>query len=57
MNGSLEPHVALKLIFAFIAGFSESLVPNLLRRGEKSVSGSEKQDGSDAPIVKDMKPA
>jgi hypothetical protein len=55
--GALEARFALKLILAFIAGFSESLVPNLLRRGEKTISGSDKTDAPNAPIVKDMKPA
>jgi len=56
-DGAVEVRFALKLILAFIAGFSESLVPNLLRRGEKTISGSDKVDAPNAPIVKDMKPA
>ena len=48
-NGSLDRLLALYLMFAFIGGFSESLVPNLLRKGEQTAGGAE-------PIVKDMKP-
>jgi hypothetical protein len=56
-SASVEPRLALSLILAFIAGFSESLVPNLLHRAEQAVGSSEKQNTApDAPIVKDMKP-
>lgn len=55
-SGAIAPRYALKLILAFVAGFSESLAPNLLRRGEQTVANSPKQDLPDAPIVKDMKP-
>jgi len=48
-GGSLDRVLALYLMFAFIGGFSESLVPNLLRKGEQTAGGAE-------PIVKDMKP-
>jgi hypothetical protein len=48
-TGSLDRLLALYLMFAFIGGFSESLVPNLLRKGEQTAGGAE-------PIVKDMKP-
>lgn len=54
--GALDHRLALNLIFAFIAGFSESLVPNLLRRGEQAAGAAERQSAPDEPIVKDMKP-
>jgi hypothetical protein len=54
--GSLDARLALKLILSFIAGFSESLVPNLLHRGEQTVQGSGKPDAADAPIVRGIKP-
>jgi hypothetical protein len=55
-TGGLERQLALSFIFAFIGGFSESLVPNLLRRGEQSIGLSDKDPNSAGPIVKDMKP-
>jgi hypothetical protein len=55
-SSSVDARLALSLILAFIAGFSESLVPNMLRRGENAVNNNNKQDSPDAPIVKDMKP-
>jgi hypothetical protein len=55
-NGSLERKLALYLLFAFVGGFSESLVPNLLRRGEQAAGGSEGQGTPSDPIVKSMKP-
>jgi hypothetical protein len=55
MSG-LKRQVALSLIFAFIGGFSESIVPNLLRRGEQATGGSDRQNTPSDPIVKDMKP-
>jgi hypothetical protein len=48
----LDKHLALFMILAFIAGFSESLVPNLLRRGEAAASGEK----ADEPIVQKMQP-
>jgi hypothetical protein len=54
MSG-LSRQLALSFIFAFIGGFSESLVPNLLRRGEQAAGASTQNTSSD-PIVKDMKP-
>jgi hypothetical protein len=54
--GSLERRVALYLLFAFVGGFSESLVPNLLRKGEQAAGGSEGQSTPNDPIVKGMKP-
>jgi hypothetical protein len=56
VDGSLDRRVALYLLFAFIGGFSESLVPNVLRRGEQAAAGSEGQGTSNDPIVKGMKP-
>jgi hypothetical protein len=56
LNSNLDGRLALYLLLSFIAGFSESLVPNLLRRGEQATGGSEKQNTADDPIVKDMKP-
>jgi hypothetical protein len=55
-NGNLDQHMAVKLIFAFIAGFSESLVPNVLRRGEQVAGASDRQNTPDAAIVREMKP-
>ena len=55
-KGSLERKLALYLLFAFIGGFSESLVPNLLRKGEQAAGGSEGQSTPNDPIVKSMKP-
>jgi hypothetical protein len=46
----------VSLILCFIAGFSESFVPNLLRKGQKAVDSSDQRAGADAPIVKDIKP-
>ncbi|MDR3464057.1 MAG: hypothetical protein P4L76_17260 [Beijerinckiaceae bacterium] len=44
---------AMYFILTFIGGFSETLVPNLLRRGEDAAGGGAKSDISpDAPIVK-----
>jgi hypothetical protein len=54
--GSLHRHVALYLLFAFVGGFSESLVPNLLRKAEQATGGAETTKASDEPIVKDIKP-
>lgn len=45
---------AMYLIFAFIAGFSESLVPNILRRGEQAAGVADERP-SDGPIVQSMK--
>jgi hypothetical protein len=57
IGGSLERRLALYLMFAFIGGFSESLVPNLLRRGEQAAGTSEGQTTpSNEPIVRTMKP-
>jgi hypothetical protein len=55
-DGSLERRLAFYLMFTFIGGFSESLVPNLLRRGERAVGGTETPTTPDDPIVKGMKP-
>jgi hypothetical protein len=52
----LDRKTALSFVFAFIGGFSESLVPNLLRRGEQAAGASDKVSTSSDPIVKDMKP-
>jgi hypothetical protein len=52
----LDRQLALSLIFAFIGGFSESFVPNLLRRGEQAAGASDRQNTVSDPIVKDMKP-
>ncbi len=52
----LDRKLALSFILAFIGGFSESLVPNLLRRGEQAAGASDKGNTSSDPIVKDMKP-
>jgi hypothetical protein len=54
-SGQLEKHFAMYLVFSFIAGFSESLVPSILRRGEQS-AGDEKSSTPDDAIVKEMKP-
>jgi hypothetical protein len=54
--GSLHRHVALYLLFAFVGGFSESLVPNLLRKAEQATGGTDAPKASDEPIVKDIKP-
>jgi len=48
-------HLAMILIFSFIAGFSESLVPSIMRRGEQAV-GTDRSHTPDDPIVKDTKP-
>jgi hypothetical protein len=56
VNGSLDRRLALYLMFAFIGGFSESLVPNLLRKGEQTAGGTEGQSTPNDPIVKGMKP-
>jgi len=54
--GALDKHVAMYLIFAFLAGFSESLVPNLLRKSEQTAGGIEKPASTKDAIVQDMKP-
>jgi uncharacterized membrane protein (DUF373 family) len=53
---NLDKHLAMYLIFSFIAGFSESLVPSILRRGEQATNGNGKTATPDDPIVKEMKP-
>lgn len=53
----LTTREAMYLFLCFIAGFSESLVPNLLRRGEEAVGdGSAPPRSVTGPIMKDMKP-
>lgn len=52
---SLDKQMAMYFLFAFLGGFSESLVPNLLRRGEQAAGGSE-APSPDEPIVRGMKP-
>jgi hypothetical protein len=49
----IADRMAMYFLFAFLAGFSESLVPNLLRRGDQAAGGTDKQHG---PIVETMKP-
>ena len=51
--GTLDRWLALRCLIAFVAGFSESLVPNLLRRGEQ-LAASAGQASPTAPI-KDVK--
>jgi hypothetical protein len=51
----LPPGMAMYLILAFLAGFSESLVPNLLRRGEQA-AGGDKADTAGEPIVEKIQP-
>jgi hypothetical protein len=51
--GSLGKRLAMYLIFTFIGGFSETLVPNLLRRGEQAAGPAPKTNATDAPIVHD----
>jgi hypothetical protein len=53
--GYLARHIALYLMFAFVGGFSETLVPNLLRRAEQATEGSDTPKASDAAIVKPAK--
>lgn len=48
--------LAMYLIFAFLAGFSESLVPSILAKGEPN-SGGRSRLGTDDPIVEDMNPS
>lgn len=55
-TSGLDKHLAMCLIFAFLAGFSESLVPNLLRKGEQAAGATDKPNSADDAIVKDMKP-
>jgi hypothetical protein len=50
LNGHIGQPLAMYLIISFIAGFSESLVPNILRQGEQVAGGQ--GSSSDAPIVK-----
>ena len=47
---------ALILLLGFIAGFSETLVPNVLKKGEDATDAASKSGASDSPIVKDVKP-
>jgi hypothetical protein len=54
--GNLQRHVAIYLLLTFVGGFSESLVPNLLRRAEQATAGGDTPKPSDEPIVKDIKP-
>jgi hypothetical protein len=51
-RGVLDQNVALILILTFVAGFSESLVPNLLRKGERASGATDQPKGSDAAITK-----
>jgi hypothetical protein len=53
--GNLQRHIAIYLLLTFVGGFSESLVPNLLRRAEQATGGDTPKP-SDEPIVKDIKP-
>jgi hypothetical protein len=55
--GALNQELALRSIFAFIAGFSESLVPNLLRRGEQSAGATDPQNTQGTPDAPILKPA
>jgi hypothetical protein len=56
-EGGIAPRTAMYFILSFIAGFSESLAPNILRRGEDAVAPPVATElAPDAPIVKDMKP-
>jgi hypothetical protein len=52
--GNLQRHVAIYLLLTFVGGFSESLVPNLLRRAEQASAGGDTPKPSDEPIVKDV---
>jgi membrane protease YdiL (CAAX protease family) len=54
--GNLQRHIAIYLLLTFVGGFSESLVPNLLRRAEQATAGGDTPKPSDEPIVKDIKP-
>lgn len=53
--GVIGQPLAMYLILSFIAGFSESLVPNILRKGEQLAS-SAGGDAKTGPILKDAKP-
>jgi hypothetical protein len=53
--GNLQRHIAIYLLLTFVGGFSESLVPNLLRRAEQATGGDTPKP-SDEPIVRDIKP-
>lgn len=52
----LDSLLAMYLIFAFLAGFSESLVPSLLARGEQTAGGRSRM-GSGDPIVRETSPS
>ncbi len=54
----LTTREAMYLFLCFIAGFSESLVPNLLRRGEEAAvgEGASSAPSVTGPIMRDMKP-
>ena len=52
--GSVGQPLAMYLIFSFIAGFSESLVPNILRQGE-GVVGTGSDGSKSGPIVDSSK--
>lgn len=54
LPGSLDRQLALRCLLAFVAGFSESLVPNLLRRAEQATAGSDRPNSTTAAI-KDVK--
>jgi hypothetical protein len=49
--GNLPRHIAIYLLLAFVGGFSEKLVPSLLRRAE-AAGGENTLKPSDEPIVK-----
>jgi hypothetical protein len=50
--GNLPPHIAIYLLLTFVGGFSEKLVPSLLRRAE-ATAGENTPKSSDEPIVKE----
>lgn len=52
----VQPQTAMYLILVFLAGFSESLVPNLLRRGEQAAGADDAQASPDGPIATKMQP-
>lgn len=50
--GNLPRHIAVYLLLTFVGGFSEKLVPSLLRRAE-ATAGENTPKPSDEPIVKE----
>lgn len=48
-SGTIAVTIAMYLLLCLISGFSETLVPNLLKRGGQTAGGEQKSDAGGAP--------